>query len=197
MATKAGFRRARLTMKNTDLFLVFDVESVGLHGQGFAVGYVVKRADGEHLADGCFACPLRSEKSGMPWPVRWSAWLGTASAGRTISLGNSGLRRAAHKLAVPVHRSGRQPGGATWRRPLEHLALEYLLASGIDVVRVADLGSAVRVSLDHALERGANVRDIQQALGHKFLDTTMGYVRPAAERVTSPLDAIAAQLATA
>lgn len=39
-----------------DLFLVFDVESVGLHGEGFAVGYVVKRLDGEHVADGCFAC---------------------------------------------------------------------------------------------------------------------------------------------
>lgn len=40
----------------------------------------------------------------------------------------------------------------------------------------------------HTLERGANVRDVQQALGHKYLDTTMTYVRPEAERVVSPLD---------
>ncbi len=43
-------------MNPTDLFLVFDVESIGLHGEGFAVGYVVKRGDGEHMADGMFAC---------------------------------------------------------------------------------------------------------------------------------------------
>ena len=49
-------------MKPTDLFLVFDVESVGLHGEGFAVGYVVKRGDGEHMADGLFACHIGMAK---------------------------------------------------------------------------------------------------------------------------------------
>ena len=43
-------------MKPDQLFLVFDVESIGLHGEGFAVGYVVKRLDSEHVADGLFAC---------------------------------------------------------------------------------------------------------------------------------------------
>ena len=43
-------------MKPDQLFFVLDVESIGLHGEGFAVGYVVKRLDGEHLADGMFAC---------------------------------------------------------------------------------------------------------------------------------------------
>lgn len=50
------------------LFLVFDVESIGLHGEGFAVGYVVKRIDGEHMADGCFACPL--EQADGNWQDR-------------------------------------------------------------------------------------------------------------------------------
>ncbi len=31
----------------SDLYMVFDVESIGLHGEGFAVGYRVIRSDGE------------------------------------------------------------------------------------------------------------------------------------------------------
>ena len=39
-----------------DLFMVFDVESIGLHGEGFAVGWVVVNRDGERLGEGYFAC---------------------------------------------------------------------------------------------------------------------------------------------
>lgn len=39
-----------------DLFMVFDVESIGLHGEGFAVGYVVVRADGQELYAARYAC---------------------------------------------------------------------------------------------------------------------------------------------
>ena len=42
----------------------------------------------------------------------------------------------------------------------------------------------------HALNRGANVRGIQEALGHKHLDTTMVYVHAEAMSVPSPLDAL-------
>lgn len=38
------------------LFFVFDVESIGLHGEGFAVGYVVVR-DGQEIESGYFASP--------------------------------------------------------------------------------------------------------------------------------------------
>lgn len=31
------------------LYMVFDVESIGLHGEGFAVGYVVVDRNGERL----------------------------------------------------------------------------------------------------------------------------------------------------
>lgn len=38
-----------------DLFMVFDVESIGLHGEGFAVAWVVVNRDGERLGEGCMS----------------------------------------------------------------------------------------------------------------------------------------------
>lgn len=38
-------------------FMVFDVESIGLHGDGFAVAWVVVNREGERLGEGCMACP--------------------------------------------------------------------------------------------------------------------------------------------
>lgn len=40
----------------------------------------------------------------------------------------------------------------------------------------------------HAIENGASVTDVQSALGHKQLNTTMGYVHSDGMRVPSPLD---------
>lgn len=39
-----------------DTFMVFDVESIGLHGEGFAVGWVVVTREGQRLAEGVMAC---------------------------------------------------------------------------------------------------------------------------------------------
>ena len=39
-----------------DKFMVFDVESIGLHGEGFAVAWVVVNRDGERLGEGCLSC---------------------------------------------------------------------------------------------------------------------------------------------
>lgn len=39
-----------------DKFMVFDVESIGLHGEGFAVAWVVVNRKGERLDEGCLAC---------------------------------------------------------------------------------------------------------------------------------------------
>lgn len=39
-----------------DKFMVFDVESVGLHGEGFAVAWVVVNRNGDRLDEGCLAC---------------------------------------------------------------------------------------------------------------------------------------------
>jgi hypothetical protein len=42
------------------LFLVFDVESIGLHGEGFAVGWIVIRGDtGQELSQGILATDPR------------------------------------------------------------------------------------------------------------------------------------------
>jgi len=41
----------------------------------------------------------------------------------------------------------------------------------------------------HCLERGTNPRAIQQAMGHKSLETTMGYLHAESLSVRSPLDA--------
>lgn len=45
-----------MTSMKQDLFMVFDVESIGLHGEGFAVAWVVVNLDGERLDEGCLAC---------------------------------------------------------------------------------------------------------------------------------------------
>ncbi|MFZ4597809.1 MAG: tyrosine-type recombinase/integrase [Terrimicrobiaceae bacterium] len=42
----------------------------------------------------------------------------------------------------------------------------------------------------HALEMGANVRAVQEALGHAYLDTTMGYIHADALDVRSPLETV-------
>lgn len=39
----------------------------------------------------------------------------------------------------------------------------------------------------HVLDRGTNIRDLQSALGHASLETTMGYVHAESARVLSPL----------
>lgn len=39
----------------------------------------------------------------------------------------------------------------------------------------------------HVMEAGASVRDIQQAMGHKSLETTMGYLNPDAARIPAVL----------
>jgi hypothetical protein len=52
------------------VYLVFDVESVGLHGEGFAFGYVVVNAEGERLEEGRHSCSLRDAKGdaeGRDW----------------------------------------------------------------------------------------------------------------------------------
>ncbi len=52
------------------MFLVFDVESVGLHGEGFAFGAVVVNDSGEEVASMAAAChPMQAQgdQSGRDW----------------------------------------------------------------------------------------------------------------------------------
>ncbi len=53
-----------------DLYMVFDVESIGLHGEGFAVGHVVVRANGERLDGGKYVCrqiDAKGDDEGRQW----------------------------------------------------------------------------------------------------------------------------------
>ena len=45
-----------------DLFMVFDVESIGLHGEGFAVGFVVVGMDGKVYDAGRYVCPQETAR---------------------------------------------------------------------------------------------------------------------------------------
>jgi hypothetical protein len=54
----------------SDLYMVLDVESVGLHGEGFAVGYVVVDRDGTPRGEGRYACPparAAGNEDGRAW----------------------------------------------------------------------------------------------------------------------------------
>ena len=49
----------------------------------------------------------------------------------------------------------------------------------------------------HCLERGTNPRAIQEAMGHRSLETTMGYLHAESLSVASPLDTVAGYPPTA
>jgi hypothetical protein len=55
-----------------DRFMVFDVESVGLHGEGFAVAWVIMTGDGAIESEGSLGCPP-DEADGLPRDRAWVA----------------------------------------------------------------------------------------------------------------------------
>lgn len=57
-------------MNKNETYFVFDVESVGLHGEGFAVGWVIVSKDGLTFEQGCAACPpenARGSEADRAW----------------------------------------------------------------------------------------------------------------------------------
>ena len=40
----------------------------------------------------------------------------------------------------------------------------------------------------HVVQSGANIRDVQEAMGHAQMETTAGYITPRACSVLSPLE---------
>ena len=88
------------------IYFVFDVESIGLHGEAFAVGYVVKDSAGATLEERLFACdPLaaRGTRFSHDWiagaipklpithtspaglrSIFWHTWLGWRDLGATL-----------------------------------------------------------------------------------------------------------------
>lgn len=59
-------------MNSEKLYLVFDVESIGLHGEGFAVGWVVVSENGATYEESFLSCP-RSQASGSVAAREWCA----------------------------------------------------------------------------------------------------------------------------
>lgn len=55
---------------NEKLYMVFDVESVGLHGEGFAVGFVVIDTVQGEIANGLYFCP-QNHATGTPESRKW------------------------------------------------------------------------------------------------------------------------------
>lgn len=55
---------------NEELYMVFDVESVGLHGTDFAVGFVIINRWGVEVQHGLMACE-RNETFGTPASLDW------------------------------------------------------------------------------------------------------------------------------
>lgn len=58
-------------MSESPLFLVFDVESVGLYGDGFAVGWVVIDLDGKEHESGLLATDWTEFTRYDPFDARW------------------------------------------------------------------------------------------------------------------------------
>lgn len=52
-------------------WMVFDVESVGLHGEGFAVGWVLIDDRGIEYASGHYACDPREARAESPESLAW------------------------------------------------------------------------------------------------------------------------------
>lgn len=93
-------------MKYYNAFMVFDVESIGLHGEGFAVGFVVVAPDGTELDSGAYSClpdmalgdipgrawivenvPAMEPTHGTPRQVRdafWTKWREWADKGAAL-----------------------------------------------------------------------------------------------------------------
>jgi hypothetical protein len=133
--------------------MVFDVESVGLHGEGFAVGWVVVDRSGKRYDEGRLACPVRlaaGSDDGRAWveanipPIEathpnpralrdafwgvWHRWVPEA-----LLVADCGWPVEAHFLirCVEDDPANREWGGPY---PLHDLA-SVMLAAGLDPLR--------------------------------------------------------------
>lgn len=140
-----------------DRFMVFDVESIGLHGDGFAVAWVVVAGDGEQLDEGCMSCPrdlcagtdesrLWVDQNVPPLEVTsptprhlrnafWHAWRHWADQGAVL-VADCAWPVEANFLSACV-RLNRKERGWQGPYPLYDLA-SVLLALGADASAVTD-----------------------------------------------------------
>ena len=134
-----------------DLFMVFDVESIGLHGEGFAAAFVVESREGKTLDQGCISCDPRIAQGtdesrlwvaenvpplafqyGSPREVReefWRRWLYWKEQGAVLAADCAWPVEARFlSAAVDDYHQGREWEGPY---PLHDLA-SVLLALGLD-----------------------------------------------------------------
>jgi hypothetical protein len=88
--------------------MVFDVESIGLHGEGFAVGFVVVDTEGNQHDCGAYAC--------------------CPSAAQGSSEGHEWVKNNCPKLTI-THQAPWQVRAAFWRKWHEWKAKDALLAA--------------------------------------------------------------------
>jgi hypothetical protein len=142
--------------------MVFDVESIGLHGEGYAVGWVVLDADGKELDARREACPpaqARGYESGRNWvrlncpplpetratpaDIRkefWAAWAAWKAKGAAL-VGDCGWPVEARFLAACVDdvRPTTRSGASIAESPRDfqgpfplHELATFMLAAGMD-----------------------------------------------------------------
>jgi len=132
--------------------LSFDVESVGLHGQGFAVGWVVLQ-DGQEVSSGYAACPIDAADGAqsdrewveanvcphLPEPTHdnvlavrdafWAVWLAERERG-AVMLTDCGWPVEARFLSACIDDD---PEERRWQGPYPLLDVaSLLLAAGMD-----------------------------------------------------------------
>lgn len=129
---------------------------------------------------------VHSRAAARSIPVKLPDALGTKYPTAGFSLGWWWLFPAPAPCADP--RTGR----TVWWRCHES-AVQKAVRRAAQAAGIADSISPHHLRhawATHAHAAGASVRDLQAILGHKSLETTMVYLHPEADRVTSPLEAI-------
>lgn len=139
------------------LYMVFDVESIGLHGEGFAYGFVVVRTDGTLVADGAGACPTlaaHGEDEGRAWVEKncpplavtcptpadlrrifWHSWLEWKAQGAVL-VADCAWPVEARFLAACVDD---EPEQRAWEGPYPlHELASFMVAAGLDPMATYD-----------------------------------------------------------
>lgn len=116
-------------------FMIFDVESVGLHGEGFAVGYVVVNSDGETLEEGLYICDP-DEAQGTPANRRWIDNNVPAMNTPWVSKSPEGLRTEFWKL----WQVWKKRGATLWADCAWPVEARFLAQCVDDAPKVRELG---------------------------------------------------------
>lgn len=141
------------------MYMVIDVESIGLHGEGFAVGYVVVNGDGTLLGEGLYACPPDRANGGddgrawvtenvpeLPYTFKtpramrgrfWIDWWFWKQQGAVI-VADCGWPVEARFLAAGVDD---MPDERTWEGPYPlHELASFMVAAGLDPLKARGYG---------------------------------------------------------